>query len=89
MLPLFSIVPPSPSAESDALSSSPATNVPTTEVRFTEVPEVPSSNTNPVAPEVTPVINTPPFACEAISVGEGVPLKVSFVNGRISNRYSL
>ena len=86
---LFSIVPSSPSAESDALSSSPALNTPTTEVKFTVVAEVPSAYTNPVAPEVTPVTNTPPFACEARSVGDGVELKVSFVNGRISNKYNL
>ena len=88
VLPEFSTIAPV-SAESDAVIFSPTWKVPTTEVRFKTVAEVPSLYTSPVAPDVTPVTRTPPFACVARSVGDGVSLKVSFVNGRISNKYSL
>ena len=42
------------SAESDVVTFSPTVKEPTTFVRLTFVPLVPSPNTNPVAPLVTP-----------------------------------
>jgi len=48
------------SDESDAISFSPELNVPTTCVRTSCVPEVSEPKTNPVAPDVLPLILTPP-----------------------------
>ena len=56
----FSMIEPV-SDESDAINFSPELNVPTTCVRTTCVPEVSEPKTNPVAPEVLPLILTPPF----------------------------
>ena len=49
------------SAESDAINFSPELNVPTTCVRTSCVPEVSEPKTNPVAPDVLPLILTPPL----------------------------
>jgi len=43
-------------AESDAISLSPVTNVPITVVKTICVPDVSEPNTNPVAPDVAPLI---------------------------------
>ena len=67
----FSIIAPV-SAESDAVSFSPETNVPITLVSATLPPLVAPAYTSPVAPEVTPVIFTQPVVCVAVSNGEGV-----------------
>ena len=58
-LDAFSIINPV-SAESDAINFSPELNVPTTCVRTSCVPDVNEPKTNPVAPDVLPVILTPP-----------------------------
>ena len=57
---VFSTIPPV-SEESDAIIFSPIENLPTTCVSMTVVPVVPVGNTRAVAPEVLPVICTPPF----------------------------
>ena len=49
------------SDESDAINFSPELNVPTTCVRTTCVPDVSEPKTKPVAPDVLPLILTPPF----------------------------
>ena len=46
------------------------------------------SKTNPVAPDVLPVILTP-LECVAVSNGLGVSLKVKTVNVRTSNKCAL
>ena len=79
------------SAESDAINFSPDWNVPTTFVKRTLCPSaalVSVSKTNPVAPDVLPVIFTP-LECVAVSNGLGVSLKVKTVNVRTSNKYAL
>ena len=76
------------SDESEAVIFSPETNVPITFVRLTFVVDVPSPNTRPVAPLVTPVTRTP-SAWFAVSVGLGVPLRVRTVNGLRSNKNNL
>ena len=55
VLPEFSINPPV-SAESDAINFSPPVNVPMTFVSVIVVPDVSEPKTNPVAPEVAPLI---------------------------------
>ena len=87
-LAAFSIINPV-SAESDAINFSPELNVPMTCVRTSCVPEVNEPKTNPVAPDVLPVIFTPPLEWDAISVGLGVSLRVKYVNGLISNKNNL
>ena len=87
-LAAFSIINPV-SAESDAIIFSPELNVPITCVRTICVPEVNEPKTNPVAPDVLPVIFTPPFVLLAISVGLGMSFKVKYVNGLISNKNNL
>ena len=86
VLAAFSISPPV-SAESDAISFSPATKFPITVVKTSVVPEVKELWTNPIAPEVAPLICTPPLVWVASKVGLGVSLKVINVNGLISKRY--
>ena len=49
------------SAESETLIFSPVENDPVTFCKFTNSFAVPSANTIPVAPEVTPVTKTPPL----------------------------
>ena len=49
------------SAESDAISFSPVVKFPTTLVKAIVVPLVDGPKTKPVAPEVTPLICTPPL----------------------------
>ena len=90
VLPEFSIS-PLVSAESDAINFSPELNVPTTFVKRTLCPSaalVSVSKTNPVAPDVLPVIFTP-VECVAVNNGLGVSLKVKTVNVRTSNKCAL
>ena len=66
------------SAESEAVIFSPLENLPEVLTTTNCVPVVvaTSCTTKPVAPEVIPVIFTPPEAKFAIKVGLGVPLRV-------------
>ena len=58
-------------------------------VKTTCVPDVSEPKTNPVAPDVLPVILTPPVDLLAINVGLGVSFKVKYVKGLTSNKNNL
>ena len=64
------------SALSEAVIFSPTAKVPDTFVTTTCVPEVKEPNINPVAPDVTPLICTPPFAWLDTKVAEGMSFNV-------------
>ena len=88
VLPEFSISLPV-SAESDAINFSPVVKEPITFVSVIVVPDVREPNTNPVAPEVAPLIWTPPLVWVAMRVGLGISLIVKVVNILTSKRNNL